>query len=144
MSVLGAGTAAIGLRPKLDEAAVWCAVCRRRPDDRVFGELFHFVVSLAVAVYYAAGFQLLGATSHLWAWGALGGVIHWLVGGAYMAFVPQMRLRSGTAFAAPGAFALGLGRRDLIGFLVAHLAYGVVFGISYGILHSQGGLALAL
>ncbi|MFN2483527.1 MAG: hypothetical protein ABR509_01135 [Candidatus Limnocylindria bacterium] len=44
---------------------------------------------------------------------------------------------------ASGIFASALGRADVAGFLVAHGAYGVSFGLLYALLHPAGGAGAA-
>jgi hypothetical protein len=56
--------------------------------QRAVGLVVHLAVSAAVAVVYAIGFSVAGASDAGWAWGLAGAIIHWIVGGLFLAAVP--------------------------------------------------------
>jgi hypothetical protein len=99
------------------------------------GFVVHMVMSAAIALLYALFFAFIGAdASVLWAWGLLGGVIHWAIaGGMVMPMVPAMHPEIPETEPAPGAFVKNYGALDASGFLMTHLAYGVVVGLIYAL-----------
>ena len=105
------------------------------------GVIVHLGVSAAIAVLYAIAFRLAGAVDTGWAWGVIGGVIHWIVAGSFLGTVASDRNAATTE---PGPFAMRAGSTVAVGFLVAHLAFGVIVGLVYFGLHSGGGINAAL
>lgn len=104
------------------------------------GTMVHFVLSAAVGLIYAWGFDFLfNASDNLWLWGLLGAAIHYTIGGMFVAMMPAMHPEIPEVQPVPGAFISRLGARDVGHFLVAHAFYGLTFGIAYGFLHSGGG-----
>jgi hypothetical protein len=106
---------------------------------RSIGVIVHFLVSAAVAVLYAMGFAVADVSDAGWAWGLVGGVVHWLAAGSFIGVNggDPDRLR------VPGPFGMRLGAAVTLGFLVAHLVYGLVVGVAYFSL-SAGGFSAAL
>ena len=107
------------------------------------GWIIHLVASAAIALLYAWGFDLLGVDDNLWLWGLIGGVIHWIVGGLFLAMVPPLHPELPERRPAPGAFASNYGALDMAGFLMTHLVYGLIVGILYAYWHSAGGSSVA-
>jgi hypothetical protein len=88
----------------------------------------HLGVSVAIGVVYALAFRLAGAVEDGWAWGLIGGVIHWLVAGSFLTGVPARR---DGALPAPGPFGMHIGPAAGLAFLAAHLAFGAIVGSLY-------------
>lgn len=96
------------------------------------GFVMHLIMSAAIALAYAIGFDIVGASSNLWAWGLLGGAIHWLIAGVMvMPMMPIMHPEMPDQRMPPGVLLKNYGMPDVPGFLMSHLAYGVVVGIAY-------------
>ncbi|MFN2483523.1 MAG: hypothetical protein ABR509_01110 [Candidatus Limnocylindria bacterium] len=112
--------------------------------ERWFGMAMHLAVSVVIGLAYAFGFAFLfHAAEALWLWGLVGGLIHWAIAGLFLAIAPEMNPEMPQRIAAPGMFASALGRADVVGFLIGHVAYGVSFGILYALLHPAGGAGAA-
>jgi hypothetical protein len=85
---------------------------------------------------YALGFQALGIPEEsAWVWGVLGGAVHWGLGGLFLTIVPQLHPEIPEGRGAPGPFAVNYGALEVAAFIASHLAYGLVFAISYALLH---------
>jgi hypothetical protein len=96
------------------------------------GFVVHMVMSAGIALLYAAFFSVVGAEQNLWAWGLLGGAIHWAIaGGMVMPMVPAMHPEIPEEQPRPGMFVKNYGGVDVLGFLTTHLAYGVVVALVY-------------
>lgn len=52
---------------------------KMRGAGHLLGFIVHLVVSAMVGFIYVGFFALIGAETNLWAWGLLGGAIHWAV-----------------------------------------------------------------
>lgn len=125
----------------LDVAGLWSfALGLRGPSARVAGVLVHLLVSVGVAAGYALGFRVAEVTDIGWAWGMVGGVIHWIAGGTVLGVFPG----DDVVARSPGPFARRLGPPGSVGFLMAHLVFGLVVGVVYFTLHSSGGMGAAL
>lgn len=104
------------------------------------GLAIHLLVSVGVAAGYVLAFAVAGVTDMGWAWGLIGGVIHWVAAGAFVAI-------GGAADAtapSPGAFGRELGPNGGVAFLAAHLLFGILVGFVYLLLHSSGGFDASL
>jgi hypothetical protein len=143
IAMLAAQIAAAGRLAAFDIVAFWSVLLGQQgPRAGLVGLVVHLLVSVGVAAGYALGFRVGGITDMGWAWGLIGGVIHWVAAGAFVAIVP-----GGTETAtapSPGAFGRQLGPNGGLAFLAAHLVFGLVVGIVYLALHSSGGLGAAL
>ena len=129
-------------RTRFDVAGLWAQVLGLPSGSgRIAGFVVHLAVSGAVGVLYALAFRLAEATDAGLAWGVVGSVIHWLAAGAYLAL---RRHDDRPPADKPAAFGSDLGPAVALGVLVAHLAYGAVFGVAYFALHPSGGLGAAL
>ncbi|MDQ3871095.1 MAG: hypothetical protein M3301_05710, partial [Chloroflexota bacterium] len=115
----------------------------RGAAGRVVGLAMHAVVSLGIGVIYAAGFQVLGLREPLFLWGLVGGAVHWLFAGLFLAVVPSMHPEIPDQLQVPGAFARNFGGADVAAFLAGHLLYGLSFGVVYALLHPAGRAAAA-
>jgi hypothetical protein len=137
MILVRLGLRAAGIRLRMDVLLMWGTMLGQRgTSGRLVGWAMHLLVSIVIGVVYAAGFQILGvAEESAWVWGVLGGVVHWLFGGLFLAIVPQLHPEIPEGRGAPGPFARSYGALEVAAFIAGHLAYGVVFAISYALLH---------
>lgn len=108
------------------------------PDvARALGALVHLGVGQFFALFYAAGFALLGTAT--WWLGALFGVLH---AGAALTLIlpllPGVHARMGSErqgprtdviLEPPGLFALNYGRATALVTFLAHVAYGTLLGV---------------
>ena len=140
--MLAVGSAARSTAARLDVAMMWARLLGF-PTGAGYaaGLVLHFAVSGVVGALYALGFRLAEATDAGLLWGVVASVLHWLIAGAFLA------LRRGdnpTEGSRPAAFGADLGPVVAVGFLVAHIVFGAVFGVAYFTLHAEGGVAAAL
>lgn len=136
---------ALGIQLRMDVVLMWTTMLRLEGGvGRAAGIGMHLAVSVIIGLLYAVGLRLIfGADDALWLWGLLGGLIHWVIAGAFLVVAPEMNPEMPSRVPAPGAYAYRLGAADVGGFLLGHLAYGLSFGILYALLHPAGGLAAA-
>jgi hypothetical protein len=124
-----------GLDVKLDLHLMWGSMMRlRNPAAGLAGTAFHLLISAAIGLVYAAGVRFVfDVNNNLWAWGLLGGVIHWVIGGLFIgAVLPLMDPDISKGLSrAPGWLVTKFGSRDFLAFFVGHLLYGLTFGILY-------------
>jgi hypothetical protein len=113
----------------------------RRRGRRLVGYLGHATLAALIACAYAAFFQLVGEDLLL-VWGAVGGLVHFLVGGAVVGAVFPV-VDEQVARPHPGFAYRHYGRRDVATFLVGHLVFGALVGLLYPLLHPSLGLAAA-
>ncbi len=134
MSMLDWTMKPMGMR--LDPHHMWATMMKMRGGaGYIVGVMFHFIISAAIALIYAIGFDVVGADDDLWAWGLLGGAVHWMIGGGMvMPMVPALHPEIPEREPRPGLFVKNYGSFDVAGFLMTHLAYGLVVGISYAAL----------
>jgi hypothetical protein len=135
--------AATAVRPAdvFDVGALWALLLNLRgPSAQLTGLAVHFLVSVGIAGGYALGFAAGGVTDNGWAWGLIGGVIHWIGAGTFTALVPRAE---GVPAGSRGGFGGQLGAGPL-GFLMAHLLFGLVVGIVYFATHTGGGVGAVL
>ncbi len=131
----------VGVDLKMDITRIWGTMLGvHATAGRVLGLIIHLLVSAAIALAYAWGFAyIFGVRDNLWLWGLIGGVIHWIIAGLFLAMVPVMHPEIPERRPAPGAFAKNFGVPDVPGFLMGHLLYGVVVGMLYASFHTGGG-----
>ena len=142
MSTVRATIRAAGVPLRLDVVRVWGAVLGRSGSTGLWaGLVAHLAVSAAVGLVYALAFDLLAAAESLWLWGVIGGVIHYLVGGAALGLIRGIQPGVPARRTPPGPYARRLGMPDAAAFLAAHLAFGLVFALAYGFLHPAAGAA---
>jgi hypothetical protein len=105
--------------------------------QRPVGYLGHATLSVLIALLYAAFFRAVGAVENLMAWGALGALVHFTVGGLVVAAAfPVIDPPSAAAGLRRVGFAYtGYGRRDAMTFLAGHLSFGLLLGVLYPALH---------
>jgi hypothetical protein len=106
---------------------------------RAAGWIIHLVVSAAFALAYAGILGVGGVAKRPWRSALSLGVIHWIAAGLYLATVPSIHPEIPEKRPAPGPFAANYGRRDVLGFLMAHLVFGTVVEILYPVFLSRMG-----
>lgn len=101
------------------------------PDAWLVGALIQLLISGAVAVLYAWGFEHV--THHAGAWtGVRFSLVHSLVAGIALGLVVLVHHpRVPEAMPAPGWFALHYGAWGLIVLVLAHAVYGAFVGAAY-------------
>jgi hypothetical protein len=113
------------------------AVTDDRTRARVIGAVLHVVAGLIFALFYYAGFVVLGRAG--WRPGLLFGLVHALFAGSTLVnlLLPLVHPRMGTPgsaadssplLEAPGFMLLNYGRSTPVLTVVAHLAYGAIVG----------------
>ncbi len=128
-----------GLNLTFDVARLWGTMLYvHGSGGRLLGLLIHLVGSGAIALIYAWIFARIGAAKHLWSWGLLGGAIHWVFAGLFMAILPAMHLEIPEQRSAPGLFVTNFSLPDVLTFLIGHLLYGLVVGILYASFYWAG------
>jgi hypothetical protein len=113
------------------------AVTDDRTRARVVGYVLHVIAGLIFALFYYAGFVVLGRAG--WRLGLVFGLVHALFAGTTLVnmLLPVLHPRMGTLesaadssplLEAPGFMLLNYGRTTPILTVVAHLAYGAIVG----------------
>ncbi len=104
---------------------------------RLVGYFGHAVLSVLIAVLYAVFFGGIGAADSLLAWGALGGLVHFTIGGLVVgwAFPVLDRQAVAAGLQRPGFAYVNYGRRDVLTFLGGHVVFGMVVGGLYPLFH---------
>jgi len=102
------------------------------PMTYVMGAMIHAGMSIAFGVVHGALFAAFDLEGDLVAWGLAFGAVHWFVVGMMFGGMKMMHplIRSGE-MADPGMFALKYPMMTAAGFLMLHLAFGVLFGLVY-------------
>lgn len=113
-------------RVEFDVLGMWARFLALEGNQAV-GLAVHLAVSSGIAVLYALSFGVAGASEAGWAWGLIAGTIHWLIAGLFLGSVPADALGRGR----PGPFGMLLGPRGAVGFLLAHLGFGFIVGVTY-------------
>jgi hypothetical protein len=118
----------------------------RGKGRRLVGYLGHAVLSVLIAVLYAVFFRAVGSHEQLLAWGALGGLVHFTIGGLVVdsgfpvldrEVLAEGEHRLGFAYA-------NYGRRDVLTFLGGHVFFGMLIGALYPMFHPAVGAWAAL
>ena len=108
------------------------AVLRGGPVAYQVGAMVHAVMSIVFALIHVAVYQALGLESELVAWGALGGLVHWIIVGMGLGMMRFMHpLIRGGEMDDPGAFAMGFPAMTAMGFLMLHILFGILVGAFY-------------
>ncbi len=97
---------------------------------RTIGGVIHLGMCLWIAFAYLLGFRATGLRPS-WKTGALGGVVHGLIGGLVAAFVTTKHPRR-AELEMPGFAGSALGLRTVVGWLASHLLFGSLVGRQYG------------
>lgn len=126
----------------------------RSARTRLVGYAGHAVLAAVIACAYAGFFHAVGE-ERLLAWGLLGGLIHFLIGGAVIAtlfpVLPEPAAQPDLQGASrgwlsgphPGFAYRKYGARDVLSFLGGHLVFGSLLGVAYPALHPSLTLAAA-
>ena len=106
----------------------------RGSDTAVYmlGAMVHAVMAIVFGLIHAAVFSMFGEGTNLVGWGALFGLVHWvIVGGSLygMGYLHPL-MRSGD-IDKPGPFAISYPKPTAVGFLMLHLVYGMIVGGLY-------------
>ncbi len=136
----------VGLPLRQDVFAEGGEILRvRGRAQRVVGYLGHATLSVLIALLYATFFRLIAAQNHLLAWGALGGLVHFTIGGFVVAVAfPVVDPSSAAAGHTRVGFAYAhYGRRDVLTFIGGHVIFGLIIGALYPALHAQLSIAAA-
>jgi hypothetical protein len=106
------------------------------PRRRIVGYLGHIALAVLISLFYAAFFLAVG-DDHLLAWGALGGLVHFAVGGLVVGAVfPMTDSEVGMrGLRSPGFAYRCYGRRDVTTFFAGHITFGCLLGLLYPVLH---------
>lgn len=103
------------------------------PDRRTaVGYVAHWVLGALFAMLYVIIFRAILGNVILW--GALLGIIHWLLVGGFFAFAPLVHagMKAGT-IKEPGAYMVkSLGTVGFFGGLMGHIVFGLTIAIVYG------------
>ena len=101
----------------------------------VAGAMMHGVMSIAFGLVHVGLYTAFGLESALVVWGILFGLAHWLVTGMGLGMVPIMHpvIRRGE-MQPPGAFAMNYPSMTAMGFLMLHILFGILVGVSYTVL----------
>ena len=119
-----------GMPLRMDVTRIWgTLVGVRGRAERPVGVVVHVVVSIAVAIVYAAAFDLANATNVMVLWGVLAALLHWLIAGLMMSVLPVAHPEIPGERFAPGAFVKNFGKPDVAGFFIGHLIYGVTVAV---------------
>jgi hypothetical protein len=97
-----------------------------------FGYIMHWVLGAFFAIFYIWLFRVI--SGNLVLWGALMGIVHWLLVGGFFAFAPHVHagIKVGSV-KEPGAFMLkSLGVVGFIGGLIGHIIFGITVALVYG------------
>ena len=97
---------------------------------RTSGAMVHLGMCLWISGAYLLGFRSTGLRPS-WKTGALGGLIHALIGGLVAAFVTTRHPRRAD-LELPGFAGSALGLRGVVGWLASHLLFGSLVGWQYG------------
>lgn len=105
--------------------------------QRVAGWFGHAVTAVVVAMLYRVLFEAVQADAHLVAWGIVGGVVHFGVGGLVVGALPLLHPGMPNDVPAPGVFYWRYGRLDVVTFLGGHVVFGALVGLLYEALKRQ-------
>ena len=98
------------------------------------GVMMHAANSIAFALAHVGIYLAFDIDSNLAAWGLVFGSVHWVISGMALGMMPMMHrgIKEGT-LQAPGAFAMKYPMGTVMGFLMLHLAFGVLVGVFYDV-----------
>ncbi len=133
-----------GVNIHMDMMSLWGSMLTVHGTGGVaVGLVFHLLGSAVIGLIYAWVFDLIDMGDRLWLWGLLGGAIHWVLAGFFMAILPAIHVEIPEQQPAPGLFIANFGMTDVATFLMGHLLYGLAVGILYASLHEDGGMSVA-
>lgn len=96
----------------------------------IVGFVMHLIISGLIAILYALGFEYVTHRASVGT-GIGFSLVHILVGGVVMAFIPAIHPMIPEVLGAPGAFLSSYGVLGIIAFIALHLVYGGVVGGMY-------------
>lgn len=132
MAMMGKLMKMAGVNLKMNIVRLWGGMLGLRGTPMLIaGWIVHLIVSATIGVAYAGIFSLAGAARRTWLWGLSVGVVHWILGGFFLAAVSSIQSEVSEERPAPGPFAVNFGLDDVFAFLIAHLVFGVSVGILY-------------
>lgn len=135
--------AGLGVKQDIfDEAGAILRAPRRL--RRLVGWVGHAVLAIGIVLLYATFFAAVADNDHLAWWGVVAGAVHGLLGGVVVGAWVDLHPEMPDPKPAPGVFYRHCGRRDVVSFLVGHLWFGFVAGVTYAILNADLTLAAAL
>ncbi len=97
----------------------------------IVGILFHQVLATSIALIYALSFYLVGANNNLWFWGAVVGVIRYVIAGLVVGALPAMHPEIPDRIPPQEAYYKKYGALDVVSFMTEHLTFGILVGILY-------------
>ncbi len=97
----------------------------------LIGFVMHLVLSGAIALLYAWGFENVTHRSG-WLTGVSFSVIHIVIAGVFMGVIPMMHPRMPDPILPPGAFMSNLGVMGIVAEVMLHVIYGAIVGAMYG------------
>ncbi len=103
-------------------------------SNRMVGMIMHFMMGIVFAIVYALLWNAgIGTVSLLW--GAIFGMVHWLISGVMMGGMSMMHagVKAGTVNA-PGVYMTSNGgMMAFMGGLIGHVIFGLVVALVYGL-----------
>jgi len=90
---------------------------------RKTGMILHVLLGAVFALPYVWGLVYFNITHNFWLWGLVGGFTHWIISGVLIGVMPGV-----------SSFAKNFGKQDIMAFLMGHLLFGIIVGISYSYL----------
>ena len=103
-------------------------------SNRMVGMIMHFMMGIVFAIIYALLWNAgIGTVSLLW--GAIFGMVHWLISGVMMGGMSMMHagVKAGTVNA-PGVYMTSNGgMMAFMGGLIGHVIFGLVVALVYGL-----------
>ena len=103
-------------------------------SNRMVGMIMHFMMGIVFAIVYALLWSAgIGTVSPLW--GAIFGMVHWLISGVMMGGMSMMNagVKAGTVNA-PGVYMTNSGgMMAFMGGLIGHVIFGLVVALVYGL-----------
>ena len=103
-------------------------------SNRMVGMIMHFMMGIVFAIIYALLWNAgIGTVSLLW--GAIFGMVHWLISGVMMGGMSMMHagVKAGTVNA-PGVYMTNNGgMMAFMGGLIGHVIFGLVVALVYGL-----------
>jgi hypothetical protein len=99
----------------------------------VLGFVLGLVISGLIALIYAAAFEGLRRSN--WRLGLIGGAIHAAIGGLFFGLMPSFHPAMPDLLLPPGPYAANYGTMTAIGFIAAHLVFGMIVGGMYRTAH---------
>lgn len=126
----GAAVRAFGLPVNL-ELVLGTLFLPRGLTAWIVGLVMHLVISGAIALVYAWGFERVTHRADAGV-GAVFSVVHLVIAGLALLAIPAIHPLIPERMAAPGAFMSGMGALGIVLFVIEHVIYGAIVGAMYG------------